>query len=112
PIKGSAAYLPAFISAYYALHYVARLQRGEKVLVQKATSPLGLAAIQVARWLGASVYATVASAEQREYLQSLGVDYIFDGCSFDFVDRITDCTEGRVLDVALNVLSGEHANKT
>jgi acyl transferase domain-containing protein/NADPH:quinone reductase-like Zn-dependent oxidoreductase/acyl carrier protein len=106
------ALLPTFVSAYYALHHVARLQKGERVLVHGAASPLGLAAIQVARWLEAAPYVTAADAEEGAQLRALGVEHVFDCASLEFVDRIVEHSEGRRIDVVFNMLPGEVAAKT
>src|SRR5262249_22041367 len=68
----------AFLTAYYALHEVARLQRGERVLIHSASGGVGIAAIQVARWLGADIYATAGNPEKRAFLQSLGISHVLD----------------------------------
>lgn len=103
-----AASLPViFMTAYYALHEIGRLQKGETVLIHAAAGGVGLAAIQVAKWLGATIIATAGSDEKRAYLRSLGVDHIFNSRTLDFADEILALTKGRGVDVVLNSLSGE-----
>jgi acyl transferase domain-containing protein/NADPH:quinone reductase-like Zn-dependent oxidoreductase/NAD(P)-dependent dehydrogenase (short-subunit alcohol dehydrogenase family) len=97
----------AFVTAYYALHEVARLGPDERVLVHAATGGVGLAAIQVARWLGAEIYATAGSPEKREYLRRLGVQHVWDSRTLEFADGIRAATGGQGVDVVLNSLSGE-----
>jgi hypothetical protein len=59
-----AAAIPcAFVTAYYALERLAQLKRGERVLIHAATGGVGLAAIQIARALGAEIFATAGSPE-------------------------------------------------
>ena len=60
----------AFITAYSALVSQARLRRGETVLIHAAAGGVGLAAVQIARALGAHVVATAGSAHKREFLQN------------------------------------------
>ena len=61
-----AANLPAvYGTAYYALCKVARLQKGESVLVHAGAGGVGQAAVQLAQYLGAAVLATVGSSEER-----------------------------------------------
>jgi acyl transferase domain-containing protein/NAD(P)-dependent dehydrogenase (short-subunit alcohol dehydrogenase family) len=104
----AAAGLPvASVTAYYALHEVARLERGEKVLIHAATGGVGLAAIQVARWLGAEIFATAGSPEKREHLERLGVDHVWNSRTLEFADGVLAVTGGRGVDVVLNSLSGE-----
>lgn len=99
-------------SAYYALHAIARLQKGERLLIHEATSAIGLAAIEVARWLKATIFVTAGTPEQRDYLCSLGLEHVFDSSSSAFVDQVNRSTKGLGLDVVLNRFCGEMASKT
>ncbi|KAI4282897.1 MAG: hypothetical protein L6R38_002591 [Xanthoria sp. 2 TBL-2021] len=76
-----AATMPlVFMSAIYALGYLVRLKKGDKVLIQSASGGLGLAAIQIARNHGAEVFATVGTSDKVSFLtDSLGIpiDRIF-----------------------------------
>ena len=96
-----------FMTAYYALHELARLRKGETVLIHAAAGGVGLAAIQVAKWLGAKVIATAGSEEKRNYVRSLGVDHVLNSRTLDFADDVMTLTSGRGVDVVLNSLSGE-----
>jgi acyl transferase domain-containing protein/NADPH:quinone reductase-like Zn-dependent oxidoreductase/acyl carrier protein len=103
----AAAVPVVFLTAYYGLSEVARLRAGERVLIHAATGGVGLAAIQVARALGAEVFATAGSPEKREYLHALGIQHVMDSRSLDFADQILERTETRGIDVVLNSLTGE-----
>jgi acyl transferase domain-containing protein/acyl-CoA synthetase (AMP-forming)/AMP-acid ligase II/NADPH:quinone reductase-like Zn-dependent oxidoreductase/acyl carrier protein len=104
----SAATIPvAFLTAYYALHHLARLARGERVLIHAASGGVGLAAIQVAQSLGAEIFATAGSPQKRELLRSLGVPYVMDSRTLDFAGQVLEYTDGRGVDVVLNSLTGE-----
>ena len=100
-----------FLTAHYALHHQARLQKGEKVLIHAAAGGVGLAAIQCARRVGAEIYATAGSPAKRDYLRSLGVEHIFDSRSLGFAEEVLKATEGRGVDVVLNSLAGEFIPK-
>jgi acyl transferase domain-containing protein/acyl carrier protein len=103
-----AATLPVvFLTVYYGLHHLARLQAGERVLIQAASGGVGLAAIQLAQLLGAEIYATAGSPEKRDFLKSLGVQHVMDSRSLDFVDEVLARTGGEGVDVVLNSLGGE-----
>ena len=106
-VTDSASIPTIFLTAYYALNDVARLRKGETVLIHAAAGGVGLAAIQVAQWLGATVIATVGSEEKREYLRSIGVEHIFNSRTLDFADGIRKVTNGRGVNVVLNSLSKE-----
>jgi acyl transferase domain-containing protein/acyl carrier protein len=106
-ITDSASIPTIFLTAYYALNDVAHLSKGEAVLIHAAAGGVGLAAVQIAQWLGATIIATVGSEEKREYLRSIGVEHIFNSRSLDFADGIRKVTHGRGVDVVLNSLSKE-----
>ncbi len=98
----------AFITVHYALRYLARLSKGESILIHVASGAVGLAAIQMAQACGARIFATMPAAPQSEaYLESLGVTDVMDSRSLAFADEIAERTGGRGVDVVLNSLSGE-----
>jgi acyl transferase domain-containing protein/NAD(P)-dependent dehydrogenase (short-subunit alcohol dehydrogenase family)/acyl carrier protein len=97
----------AFMTAYYGLVEAARLRPGEKVLIHAGAGGVGMAAIAVAKWIGAEIYATAGSAEKRDLLLSLGVSRVWSSRTLEFVDGIREATAGRGVDVVLNSLSGE-----
>ncbi|WP_175856968.1 type I polyketide synthase [Burkholderia anthina] len=96
-----------FFTAYYALCELARLRRGERVLVHGGAGGVGIAAIQIARHLGAEVFATAGSDEKREFIRLLGVERVFDSRSLAFADEILARTHGEGVDIVLNSLAGE-----
>lgn len=103
-----AATLPiAFLTAYYSLAHVARLCRGERVLIHAGAGGVGMAAIQWAKHVGAEIFATAGSESKRELLRSLGVHHVHDSRSLAFADEIRRITNGEGIDVVLNSLSGE-----
>ncbi|HRD93409.1 MAG TPA: SDR family NAD(P)-dependent oxidoreductase [Accumulibacter sp.] len=108
----AAATIPStFFTVYYAMHHLARLQPGEKVLIHGAAGGVGIAAVQVAKWIGAEIYASAGSDEKRDFLRLLGVDHIFDSRSLAFADQIMAQTDGQGVDVVLNSLAGEAINR-
>jgi len=102
----------AHFTAYYALVHLARLEPGERLLIHGAAGGVGQAAIQVARLLGAEVFATAGSPEKRLLLSRLGVEHIYDSRSLDFADGILADTGGRGVDVVLNSIAGEALQKS
>lgn len=108
----AAATIPStFFTVYYALHHLARLEEGEKILIHGAAGGVGIAAIQFAQWLGADIYATAGSDEKRDLLRLLGVRHIYDSRSLSYADEILADTGGRGVDVVLNSLAGEAINR-
>lgn len=95
------------LTAYYALHELGRLRRGERVLIHSAAGGVGLAAIELCRRAGAEIFATAGSPEKRDYLRSLGIEHVFDSRSLDFAGQILAQTGGCGVDIVLNSLTGE-----
>ena len=97
----------AFLTAEYGLTSLARMQRGDRVLIHAATGGVGLAAVQLALRAGAEIFATAGSDEKRAYLKALGVTHIFSSRTLSFADEILAITGGRGVDIVLNSLTGE-----
>ena len=103
----AAATVPtAFFTAYYALHELARLREGERVLIHGAAGGVGIAAIQLAKHLGAEIFATAGSDAKRDFVRLLGADHVFDSRSLGFADEVMRASGGGV-DVVLNSLAGD-----
>ena len=103
-----AASLPlGLTTAWYSLITLADLRAGERVLIHHATGGVGMAAIQLARWRGAEVYATAGSSEKRGMLRMMGITHVYDSRTTDFADQIREDTRGEGMDVVLNTLAGE-----
>ncbi len=110
--RAGAAIPVAFLTADYALREVARLARDETVLIHAAAGGVGIAAVQVAHQIGAKVIATAGSTEKRHYLRSLGVAHTLDSRSAAFSDQVAELTGGRGVDVVLNSIAGEMAERS
>ncbi|XXZ16827.1 SDR family NAD(P)-dependent oxidoreductase [Sorangium sp. So ce315] len=107
-----AATLPlVHLTAYESLHHVARLQRGERVLIHSAAGGVGLAAIQWARHVGAEIIATASSEEKRDFLRAQGVEKVSDSRSDRFVADVLRWTGGEGVDVVLNSLASPFLEK-
>jgi acyl transferase domain-containing protein/acyl carrier protein len=107
-----AAGIPSvFLTAHYALNVLGRLRSGEAMLVHAGAGGLGLAAISLAKRLGAEVFATAGSPEKRAYLERLGVRAVFDSRSLSFAEEILQATGGRGVDLVLNAQPGPFIEK-
>ncbi|MFG1283786.1 SDR family NAD(P)-dependent oxidoreductase [Xanthobacter autotrophicus] len=107
-----AATLPAaFMTAHYSLVDIGRLEPDEKVLVHLATGGVGLAAIQVARDIGAEILASAGSDAKRNFLRDLGITHVMNSRSLEFSEGVRAATGGRGVDVVLNALSGAGIDK-
>ena len=102
-----AACIPiAYLTAYYALYELGRMQAGERVLIHSATGGVGLAAIQLAKRTGAEIFATAGSDEKRDALRRMGITHIMNSRSMSFADDIMKITHGEGVDLVLNSLAG------
>src|SRR6185312_8971206 len=103
-----AASLPViYLTAVYALGHLAKLARGETVLIHGGAGGVGIAAIHYARHRGARVMATAGSDTKRAFLRAMGVEHVFDSRSLAFADAVKAATGGAGVDVVLNSLGGE-----
>ncbi len=84
----------------------AKLRPGDKVLIHAASGGVGLAAVQMAKQFGATVFAT-ASKYKQATLRAMGVEYVYDSRTTDFADQILADTDGAGVDVVLNSLTNE-----
>jgi acyl transferase domain-containing protein/NADPH:quinone reductase-like Zn-dependent oxidoreductase/acyl carrier protein len=108
-----AATLPiAYLTAYAGLYDVAKMRRGDRVLIHSAAGGVGVAAIHLAHAAGAEVFGTAGSNRKRGFLRALGVQHVFDSRSLDFAEHIHAVTGGRGVDIALNSFSDEFIPKT
>lgn len=96
----------AAMTARYSLLELARLQPGESVLIHAAAGGVGLAAVALAKGLGATIFATAGSEEKREYLRQLGVHHVMNSRDLSFVEGVRAQTDGCGVNVVLNSLSG------
>jgi NADPH:quinone reductase-like Zn-dependent oxidoreductase/SAM-dependent methyltransferase len=105
------ATIPAvYLTAYYCLVDVARLQKGQSILIHAASGGVGQAAIQIAQHTSATIFATVGSAVKRQLLvdhYGIPQSHIFSSRSRSFKDGILRLTKDIGVDVVLNSLSGE-----
>ncbi|MEE3650594.1 MULTISPECIES: type I polyketide synthase [unclassified Brenneria] len=103
----------AFLTAFHALTQLASLRRGEKVLIHAAAGGVGQAAIQLARHLGAEIFAT-AHPDKWPILRQLGIadDHIASSRTLGFAEQFRAVLGDRGIDVALNSLTGEFIDAT
>ncbi|WP_327224548.1 SDR family NAD(P)-dependent oxidoreductase [Streptomyces platensis] len=104
----AAAVPVAFATAYYGLVDMGGLGSGESVLVHAAAGGVGMAAVQLARHLGAEVFAT-ASEGKWDAVRDLGVpdDHLASSRDLDFEEKFRAVTDGRGVDVVLDSLARE-----
>ena len=102
-------------SALYTMHNavvtVGRIRVGDSVLVQGASSGVGLMAMQIAKLCGASlVVGTSTNAERRAKLGSFGADLALDSSDPSWPARVLDATNGEGVDLVIDNVSGSTVN--
>jgi NADPH2:quinone reductase len=104
-----AASLPeTFFTVWSNVFDRARLQPGETLLIQGGTSGIGVTAIQLAKALGARVIATAGSSEKCAACLALGADHAINYREQDFVAEALRLTDGRGVDVILDMVAGDY----
>jgi NADPH:quinone reductase-like Zn-dependent oxidoreductase/NAD(P)-dependent dehydrogenase (short-subunit alcohol dehydrogenase family) len=111
-----AASIPAVhATAWNALVRVAKVQKGQSILIHAAAGGVGQVAVQIARYYGMEVFTTVSSEAKRKLIRdqySVLDDHIFNSRDLSFVKGIKRMTNGRGVDVVLNSLAGEALRQT
>ena len=95
-----------FLTALHAMCDLAGLRPGEKILIHAVAGGVGMAALQVARALGAEVYATASRGKWSAV--DLPADRIADSRTLEFEERIRTVSGG--VDVVLGSLAGKHVD--
>ncbi|GAT27795.1 polyketide synthase [Aspergillus luchuensis] len=109
-LEDAASLAVAYGTALYCLTDIARLEKGQSVLVHAACGSVGLAAINLCQMLGAEIYASVGSEEKALHLVNtfhIPRHRIFNSRDSSFLPGILRETGGRGVDVVLNSLAGE-----
>jgi len=103
----AAACVPvAFGTADDCLFEFGHLQEGETVLIQAGAGGVGIAAIQLAKRVGATVIATASSEDRLERLKDFGLDHGVDYSHDDWVDKVRAITSGRGVDLVVDSVGG------
>ncbi len=110
-IEEAAALPETFFTVWSNVFDRAKLKHGESFLVHGGSSGIGTTAIQMAKAFGAEVFATAGSAEKCESCQRLGADIAVNYKEQDFVKVIKEATDGRGVDVILDIVGGDYVDR-
>jgi NADPH2:quinone reductase len=108
--QGAAIGIP-YATAFRALFHRAHAVGNETVLVHGATGGVGLAAVQLARAIGAIVIGTGGSDEGRRIVREHGAHQVLDHHESGYLDRVMTITEGRGANVILEMLANVNLGK-
>lgn len=104
----AAALAEVFLTAFHALHWLAKISAGDTVLIHAGASGVGTAAIQLANQAGGRVLVTCGTDEKVAFCQELGAD---SGCNHrdsDFVEYVRQTTAGQGADVILDFIGAAY----
>lgn len=105
--RQAASFTVTYSTGYYALHQCARLQPGETVLVLGAAGGVGIAAVELAKAMGARVIAAASSDEKLEFAVSAGADEAINYSDTSLRDACKAITAGKGVDVVYDPVGGE-----
>ncbi|MEM7465887.1 MAG: NADPH:quinone oxidoreductase family protein [Pseudomonadota bacterium] len=102
-----ASFLAAYKTAYVGLFERGALQAGETLLVHGAAGGVGLAAVELGKYLGATVIATGSSTEKLSVVKDKGADFVINLNDGGFRDQVKSLTSGRGADVIFDPVGGD-----
>lgn len=107
-----AAAIPEAVATVYSnIFMVADAQPGDTILIHGGAGGIGTTAIQVARALGLTVIATAGSPEKCQKCLDLGANLAINYRDQDFVEEVRAFTEGRGVDVVLDVIGAKYLER-
>ena len=102
--QGAGVWVP-YGTAYHALYQRTRARAGETALIHGASGGVGIAAVQMARAIGLTVMGTAGTEKGRELVKREGADHVFDHTNTEYREHILQATEGRGVDLILEMLA-------
>lgn len=107
-----AASLPeTFFTVWGNVFQHGRLSKGESVLIHAGASGIGSTAIQLAKAFGARVFVTTSSTEKEQFCKALKADHVILYRKEDFVTRVHELTQGRGVDLVIDIVGGDYFSK-
>jgi NADPH2:quinone reductase len=108
--QGAAVHV-TYATAYYGLFRRAEASPGETVLVHGASGGVGVAAVQLARAAGMTVIGTAGTDRGREMVIQQGAHHALDHRAPDYLEQLLALTDGRGVDVILEMLANVNLGK-
>jgi len=108
----NAAFAVNYLTAWVSLFEMARLRSTDSVLIQAAAGGVGTAAVQLAKHFGCTVFGTAGNDEKIKLLSNLNIDGAINYRTQDFENEIKKMTNGKGVDVILEVVGGEVYKKS
>src|SRR5687767_10186514 len=100
-----------YLTAYALLVVMGGLRKGESVLIHNAGGGVGLAAIDIAKHIGANTFGT-ASPGKHDFLEARGLDHPIDYRNQDWLPVLMDLTQNRGVELVIDPIGGSHWKKS
>jgi len=100
-----------YLTAYALLVVMGGLREGESVLIHNAGGGVGLAALDIAKHIGATTYGT-ASPGKHDFLRERGLDHAIDYRNQDWLPVLMDLTKNRGVELVIDPIGGAHWKKS
>jgi len=107
--EAAASFMVNYCTALHGLDHCGRLSSGELVLVLGASGGVGMAAIDVAKAMGATVIAAASTREKRDACIKTGADGVVDYLQQDWRQSLKEITDGRDLNVVYDPVGGKYS---
>jgi NADPH:quinone reductase-like Zn-dependent oxidoreductase len=110
PVEGTAIWMQ-YVTAYGALRAIAKVTKGDFVVIPAASSSVGLAAIEIVKAEGGISIATTRKSDKKDALIKLGADHVIATDEEDYVARVAEITGGKGARVTFNPVAGPFLEK-
>jgi NADPH:quinone reductase-like Zn-dependent oxidoreductase len=110
PAEGAAIWMQ-YVTAYGALIAIAKVTKGDFVVIPAASSSVGLAAIEMVKAEGGVSIATTRTRDKKEELTKLGADHVIATDEEDYVARVAQITRGKGARVTFDPVAGPFLEK-
>ena len=94
------------VTAYYMANFISPIRAGDHVLIHAAAGGVGTILIQLAKKMGAVVYAKIGSELKHDVVKSLGADFVINYKQSDYVQQMEYFLNGARLDISYNPIAG------
>ena len=108
----AAAFLVTNVSAYHGIVRLANIRKGEKLLVHAAAGGVGLATVQLAKQLGAEIFATAGTDEKVALVKAHGAHHVINYTTSDFAAEVRRISNGYGADVVMDSVGGDVFKKS
>ena len=107
----AAGFAITYGTSYYALKQQAKIQPGETLLVMGAAGGVGIATIQIAKAMGATVIAAASSEEKLDFACEAGADLRINYSTEDLKEQVKALTKGKGVDVIYDPVGGDFSEQ-